>query len=219
MFIENLLGSKVKVKLLRVLSETRTAFTLQDLKNETELSLGIIHKSIKDLVEEGILIKIKGSRKERLFKFNTEDPFAHNIFELFEIEKTLQRKEVVLLHTWNVLDSAVAKIKEKSSLILLFGSQSRGDATLRSDIDILVVPKNSQEEILDALRKVKSKNKINPTVISLESFKSEIKNDTLFYKNIKRDSLILHIDREIEKEISKFFEDILNSENIIARKI
>ena len=89
MFIETLLGSKVKAKLLRVLSERRTAFTLQDLKNETELSLGIIHKSIKGLVEEGILIKIKGSRKERLFKFNTEDPFAHNIFELFEIEKTL----------------------------------------------------------------------------------------------------------------------------------
>ena len=169
MFIENLLGSKVKVKLLRVLSETRTAFTLQDIKNETELSLGIIHKSVKDLVEEGILIKIKGSRKERLFKFNTEDHFAHNIFELFRIEKTSQRKEVVLLHTWNVLDSAVAKIKEKSSLILLFGSQSRGDATLRSDIDLLIIPKNSHEEILDALRKVKSKNKINPTTFTIKT--------------------------------------------------
>ena len=54
------------------------------------------------------------------------------------------------------------------------------------------------EEILDALRGVKSSNKINPTVISLEAFKSDAKNDTLFYKNIKSDSIILHINSESE---------------------
>lgn len=208
MFVENLLGSKTKVKVLRVLSESRAAFSLQNLKNETELSIGIIHKALEDLVEEGILLKIKGSRKERLFKFNTENPFAHNIFELFRIEKTWQRKEIVFLHTWNVLESAVAKIKESSSLIMLFGSQARGDATLRSDIDLFVVPKNSKEEIFDALREVKSSNKINLTIISLEAFKSDIKNDTLFYKNIKSDSIILYINHEIKKEIAKFLEDV-----------
>ena len=208
MFIENLLGSKAKVKILRVLSESRTAFTLQNLKNETELSIGIIHKSLEDLAEEGILLKIKGTRKERLFKFNTENHFAHSIFELFRIEKTWQRKEIVFLHTWSVLESTVAKIKEKSSLIMLFGSQARGDATLRSDIDFLVIPKNSQNEILDALREVKSSNKINPTVISLDAFRDDIKNDTLFYRNIKSDSIILHLDPKIKKDIAKFLEDI-----------
>lgn len=208
MFIENLLGSKAKVKILRVLSESRAAFSLQNLKNETELSLGIIHESVQDLVEEKILLKIKGTRKERLFKFNTENPFAHNMFELFRIEKTWQRKEIVFLHTWNVLESAVSKLKEKSNLILLFGSQARGDATLRSDIDLLIIPKNSHQEILDALHKVKSRNKLNPTVVSLETFKSDIRNDTLFYKNIKSDSIILHIGPQIKKDIVKFLEDI-----------
>lgn len=208
MFVENLLGSKAKVKILRVLSESRAAFSLQNLKNETELSLGIIHESVHDLVEEKILLKIKGTRKERLFKLNTENPFAHDIFELFRIEKTRQRKEIVFLHTWNVLESAVSKIKEKSNLIIIFGSQSRGDATLRSDIDLLVIPKNSKEEILDALHKVKSRNKLNPIVIDLEAFKSDIEKDTLFYKNIKSDSIILYIAPEIKKEIIKFLEDI-----------
>ena len=80
MFVENMLGSKAKVKILRVLSESRAAFSSQNIKKETELSLGIIHKALGDLTQEGILFKIKGSRKERLFKFNTENPFAHNIF-------------------------------------------------------------------------------------------------------------------------------------------
>jgi len=208
MFIENILGTKVKVKILRVLSESRTAFSMQNIKNETELSLGIIHKALKDLGEEKIILKIKGSRKERLFKFNAENPFAHTIFELFRIEKTVQRKEIVFLHSWNILESAVAKIKQKSKLIILFGSQARGDATLRSDIDLFVISKKSSQEILDALRDMNSRNKINPAVLSLDSFKSEIKNNTLFYKNIKSDSILLYVDDESKEEIAQFLEDI-----------
>lgn len=208
MFIENLLGSKAKVKILRVLSEARTAYNLKSLKAETELSLSIIHKAAEELAEERILLKIKGTGKERLYKFNADSPFASAVFELFKTEKTRQRKEVVLWHTWDILEDAVSKIKDKSNLIALFGSQARGDATLRSDIDLFVIPKGSKEEIFDALHKVKSKNKINPTAIGLEAFKSEISKNTLFYKNIKSDSIILHIDPEIKNEITKFLEDI-----------
>src|SRR3989344_7968100 len=84
MFIENILGSKAKVKILRVLSETRTAYSLKNLRDETELSLSITHKAAEDLAEEGILLKIKGTRKERLYRLNTDSPFASSVFELFK---------------------------------------------------------------------------------------------------------------------------------------
>lgn len=208
MFLENLIGTKAKVKLLRVLSESRTAFTLQDLKKETELSIGIVHQSLQNLVEDGLVIKIKGSRKERLFKFQAESPFAHQVFELFRIEKTIQRKESVLLHTWNVLENLTAKLKEKSDLIILFGSQARGQATLRSDIDVLIIPKNSNGEILKIIETIKSRNKINPTIFSLSAFQKERGNNTLFYRNLKYDSLILHLDKAVKKEIEPFLRDI-----------
>lgn len=208
MFIENLLGSKAKVKILRVLSETRTAYSLKNIVAETELSLSIVHKAAEELAEEGILLRIKGTGKERLYKFNVDSPFAAAIFELFKVEKTRQRKEIIFIHTWSVLEDVVSKIKDKSNLIILFGSQARGDATLNSDIDLLIVPKNSQEEILDALHGVKSSNKLNPTMISLKAFKEEINNNNLFYRNIKSDSIIFYIDSEIRKEITKFLEDI-----------
>lgn len=208
MFTENLLGSKAKVKILRVLSEARTAYSLKSIVVETELSLSIVHKAAEELAEEGILLRIKGTGKERLYKFNVDSPFAAAIFELFKVEKTRQRKEIIFIHTWSVLEDVVSKIKDKSNLIILFGSQARGDATLNSDIDLLIVPKNSQEEILDALRGIKSSNKINPTMISLKAFKEEINNNNLFYRNIKSDSIIFYIDSEIRKEITKFLEDI-----------
>ncbi len=207
MFLETILGSKAKVKILRVLVEIRTAFTLQELKKETELSIGIIHQSLQDLTQEGIVHKIKGTKKERLFKFNTNHPLAHHLFEQFKIEKTIQRKEVILLHTWNVLENTVAKLKEKSLLILLFGSQARGDATLRSDIDLLIIPKNSSSEVTAALQDVKSKNTINPSILSIATFREEMKKNTLFFKNIKSDAIILYVDPKTPSELHQFLID------------
>ena len=208
MFAENLLGSKAKVKILRVLSEARTAYSLKNLRDETELSLSITHKAAEDLAEEGILLKIKGTRKERLYRFNTDSHFASAVFELFKTEKTRQRKEIVLLHIWSILEDIVSKIKDRSNLVTLFGSQARGDATLRSDIDLLIIPKKSQDEILDSIRIIEAKNKVNPTVLSLAAFNEDIKNNTLFYENIKKDSIILYINPKIKKDMARFLEDI-----------
>ena len=208
MFVENLLGSKAKVKILRVFSEAKTAYSIKSLKAETELSLSIVHRSAEELAEEGILLRIKGTGKERLYRFDTDSPFAPSIFELFKTEKTRQRKEIIFMHTWSILEDVVSKVKEKSNLIVLFGSHARGDATLNSDIDLLVIPKNSNEEILDSTRTIMAKNKINPMLLSLAAFNEYAKNNTLFYKNIKKDSIVLHINPKIKKGIAKFLEDI-----------
>ncbi|HLD19373.1 MAG TPA: nucleotidyltransferase domain-containing protein [Candidatus Nanoarchaeia archaeon] len=208
MFIENILGSKAKVKILRVLTETRTAYSLKSLRDETELSLSIAHKAAEELTEEGTLTRIRGTRKEKLYKFNADSPYAPALYELFRLEKTRQRKEVILSHTWSVLEHTVSKIKHKSEAIILFGSQARGDATLSSDIDLLAITKNSKEKLLEMAGELKSKNKKNLMVLSLEAFKEEIKNNTLFYRNIKKDGIILHLNNKIKKELAKFLEDI-----------
>src|SRR3989344_7474379 len=214
MFIENLIGSKAKVKILRVLSEARTAYSLKSLRTETGLSLSIVHRSAEELSEEGILVRIKGTGKEKLYKFNADSPFAAALFEVLKTEKTRQRKEIIFMHTWSILEEVVSKIKDKSNLIILFGSQARGDATLNSDIDLLVVPKNlkdfkdNKNQILDIIRKINAKNKINPTLLELESFNQEAKDNTLFYRNIKKDGIILYISPKVKKEVAVFLNDI-----------
>ena len=208
MFIENIVGSKAKVKILRVLTETRTAYSLKSLRDETELSLSIAHKAAEELTEERILTRIKGTRKEKLYKLNSGSPYAAALFDLFKVEKTRQRKEVILSHTWSILEHAVSKIKHKSDAIILFGSQARGDATLSSDIDLLALTKNSKEKLLETAGELKTNNKINLMVLSFEAFNEEIKNNTLFYRNIKKDGVILLLNKRIKKELAKFLEDI-----------
>lgn len=206
MFIENILGSKAKVKLLRVLSEVRTAYSLKSLGAETGLSLSIVHKAAEELTDEGILIKIRGERKQRLYKFNTESPFSAQIFDLFRIEKTRQRKEVVFLSVWSSLEHILTRIKDKIDLMALFGSQARGHATLNSDIDILIILKKEEysQELLESIEQVKIKNKINPMVLDLKTFKQDIKNKTPFYKNIKKDGINLFVNKSIKEDIKEY---------------
>jgi len=210
MFIENLIGSKAKVKLLRVLSEVRTAYALKSLEAETGLSLSIAHKAAEELSDEGILLKIKGKRKQKLYKFNTDSPFSAQIFDLFRIEKTRQRKEIVFLSIWSCLEQILAKVRDKIDLMVLFGSQSRGHATLNSDIDILIIPKKEdvKEDILENIGEVKVKNKINSMILDLKTFKSDIKNETPLYQNIKKDGIILFVGKSIKEDIKEFLEGI-----------
>ena len=210
MFIENLIGSKAKVKLLRVLSEVRTAYALKSLEAETGLSLSIAHKAAEELSDEGILLKIKGKRKQKLYKFNTDSPFSAQIFDLFRIEKTRQRKEIVFLSIWSCLEQILAKVRDKIDLMVLFGSQSRGHATLNSDIDILIIPKKEdvKEDILENIGEVKVKNKINTMILDLKTFKGDIKNETPLYQNIKKDGIILFVGKSIKEDIKEFLEGI-----------
>lgn len=205
MFIENVIGSKAKVKIVRVLAEVRTAYSLKSLVEETGLSLSITHKAAEELAEEGILVKIKGTRKERLYKFNPESGFASALFELFKMEKTRQRGEVIFLKTWNVLETVLTSARNKINLMILFGSQVKGNATLRSDIDLLIIPRRDKSDLLEQIKEIDPK--INPLFLDLRTFKADIKNKTPFYTSIKKEGLVLFVRKEVKKDLEEFFRE------------
>ena len=205
MFIENILGSRTKVKILRVLTEVRTAYALKDLSKETGLSLSITHQAAEELAEERVLIRIKGTKKERLYKCNAESAFASALFEIFKIEKTTQRQDVIFLKIWNVVETILAKTKKDIDLMILFGSQARGTATLRSDIDVLIIPKGKDIHLTEKMEK--NDPKINVLPMRLEEFKEHMRNETPLYKNLKKDAIILFIRKKIKGQLAKFLKD------------
>lgn len=205
MFIETVIGSKAKVKIVRVLAEVRTAYSLKSLVEETGLSLSITHKAAEELAEEGVLVKIKGNRKERLYKFNPESGFASALFELFKVEKTRQRGEVIFLKTWNVLETVLTSARNKIDLMILFGSQVKGNATLRSDIDLLIIPRSDRSGLLEQIKEIDPK--INPLFLDLGTFKAEIKNRTPFYVSLKKEGLVLFVRKEVKKDLKEFFKE------------
>src|SRR3989338_7544269 len=142
MFIETLFGTSSSVKILRTLSEIPTAFTIEELQKETGLSRGIVHKTIKRLLNEGVIVEIESKGKLRTFRLNVNHGYYTRLTGLFLFEKQVYRRNVVLLNVWNNLESLVSSITTKKldvSYIYLFGSHSRGTAAVTSDIDLFIV--------------------------------------------------------------------------------
>ncbi|MBI2141778.1 nucleotidyltransferase domain-containing protein [Candidatus Woesearchaeota archaeon] len=209
-FIESLLGATSRVKILRTLTEVTIGFTLSELEKETGLSRGIVHKEIKRLVKEGVVIEVASEGKLKSYRINVNHPHHNQIVSLFGKEKLVDRRSVVMLAVWNVLESLVSAIVDKKKVekggniqaVKLFGSHSRGTAALTSDIDLLVIlwEKNPEDEasILAACEKYgkKLKTKINPVFMTAERYTQELATKTAFIDQVNRSSIDLYFNGE-----------------------
>ena len=206
MFVEKLLGAASRVKILRTLTEVAAGFTLNELEKETGLSIGIVHKEIKRLVKERVVTEIESKGKLKAYRINVNHQYHDRIAGLFGKEKTLDRRNVVILAVWNILESLVSAIADKKKVgkdwnlhaVKLFGSHARGTASITSDIDLLVIlrEKNPKDEdaILAACEKYgkKLKTKINPVFMAAERYAQEAEAKTIFIDQVNRGSIDLY---------------------------
>lgn len=208
MFVEQMLASRSKVKILRVLADVRRAYNLEALHKESGLSTGILSTVLRELTDAAILTRMKGRRKERLFSLNTSSQYAPTILQLFATEKVKDRKNVVALEVWCMLEHSIQKIKNKTELIILFGSHARGEATLESDIDLFVVYNVGIQPKILKDKLVKIDKRISAMAMSKEAFVSHVKEQTPLYLNLKKEGILLFISDQLKnsKEIKHFLD-------------
>ncbi|MEK6853820.1 MAG: nucleotidyltransferase domain-containing protein, partial [Nanoarchaeota archaeon] len=177
-------------------------FTLSELEKETGLSRGIVHKEIKRLVGEKIVVEAESKGKLKVYRINVNHNHSKTLFSLFSTEKLIDRRNVVILAVWNMLESVVSAIVDKKFgkdsnvlMIKLFGSHARGTAAITSDIDVLIVVlgKNPDEEarMLALCEKYgkKLRTKINPVFMTSNTYEAEMKKKTAFADQISRGSI------------------------------
>jgi predicted nucleotidyltransferase len=81
--------------------------------------------------------------------------------------------------------------------IKFFGSKSTGKFRDESDLDVLIVVNQRNEEVFDAISDVlldvelKYNSKISPIVLSVGEFMKNAECQTLFYREIARDGVTL----------------------------
>jgi len=145
--IEMLLGSKVKVKVLRTLWRFREKeFTIRELAK----FLGISHMGIKkvlDELEKTNVIIVRTLGRSYAFRLNVNSYAARIVERTFELERE------ALSELRNMI-----KRKLESSLVTsvaLYGSIVDGGETPRSDIDLLIVTnyREKVEEVVVELQK------------------------------------------------------------------
>lgn len=125
------MGSRAKVRILRALcAHPRRAYTLRDLSRTLGLSLGTTVPAIEDLLGSRVVTTQRVGRS-RTVRLNERHPLAGALKALFREEAD------ALVRAARSFADALPSQGLKAAV--LFGSAARGEASARSDVDVLVV--------------------------------------------------------------------------------
>jgi len=146
--LEQTFGSKNSIKVLRQLAKHENwEFNITELARDININKGILSRLIKKLNENNI-IKINQKGKIMLFKINKENTLIRNlIIPAFKIEDKLFDE---------FIKPRILKLKSKDLLsIILYGSYAKGDFKLTSDLDLLIIIKNKNDQLENEINKLK----------------------------------------------------------------
>ena len=195
MFIETVVGSPAKVKALRILLESKIAYSLTDIKKLSGLSIGVIHKVVTLLLKENIIIKKKGKGKQRYYQINLENKYSNSFSVIFDYERAERRG--IPLQIWNLLETLCSDLKNKFkdiNDIVLYGSLARGEFRINSDIDLLVITKDEFKDETKAralCKRTGIKNKVNPTFVTQKEIGLARSKGSDYYENVYKEGLRL----------------------------
>ena len=185
-YLEMLLGSRVKVKILRTLCRHRgKEFTVRELADFLNVSHTGVRKALDDLHRlNAIRIRVIG--KSHAIAVNAESYAAGLVDGMFRMEEeTLS--ELVKLIRKRLSESTIASA-------LIFGSIARGEEEPLSDIDLFILTKNKEEAevvISELQREVSNRfgNAISPYILSEEDLADE--NKTQILEEIREKHIVI----------------------------
>ena len=171
---------------------------LREIARLSKSSLTNVDSSMRLFVKNDMFIKHEMSHSTS-FKPNLENEEIIKVFELLELERRknfyLKNKNIVrLLKKYS--ETIVEVSNKKIQMVILFGSVARGQWTKKSDIDILAVVLDKEDNIIDILNKAKADAspllEISPLSTTVKKFVEGLKTKTEFYENLWNDRIILY---------------------------
>jgi predicted nucleotidyltransferase len=184
MMLEKALSSKTGIRLLKIFHRfPGRVFSLSDITKITGQSTGAVYPALARLVDAG-LIKSSRMGKSTTYRLNTDNLLSRKVMEIFTAESAILRKAA---------EEFAAKMPKKGVIsIILFGSVARGEPNEKSDVDLLIVYKESRLSV-----------ERSANIIAEESLKSDVYISLVFYSQgeikdmaLKYNSFITRIENE-----------------------
>lgn len=144
--------------------------TVSSISKELKLSVGSVHAILKNFEQLGLVTsKILG--KNVIYELDKSNPILKP-FRTFD----------------NITDilPIIEQIKLLSRKIILFGSCSRGEDTINSDIDLFILSDGEQEKISEIINEAKIERQINPIIVNTVAFMELERDDTVFFNEIMK---------------------------------
>jgi predicted nucleotidyltransferase len=172
----NSLLSKSKRKILGLLfSNPERSFYLREIMRMTGVSQGTLHRELKPLVADGILISEKKGNQVH-YSVNRENP-------IFSELKAIVLKTFGLAET---LKETLKSYNKKIKVAFLYGSIPCGEDTAGSDIDLMIIGKATFLELAKAFNKAEKSlgRTVNPTIYPVSEFRRKAQSDNHFIKTV-----------------------------------
>ncbi len=164
--LDRLFGSKTRITLLsKLMMDADEQFYIRQLSKELNIPYGMLHREVKNLVSLGIIVEEKKG-KVTLVSANKNLPYFSEL-------KGMMVKTAGL---GNQMRNALSKLKG-IRYALVYGSFASGEETESSDIDLLVVGNQNEEEVLKSVSKVEKEvgREINYILWSDKEFSSRVR--------------------------------------------
>jgi len=182
--LEQLFGSKARLKILRLFLIKEGPFYVREISKKTKLQLNGVRRELKNLEQLGLLEIIERKSQKKYYQVNKE-------FILYPELKALINKSQLILR-----DSLIRKIQKigRISLLILTGFFANNP---ESKTDVLVVGQINRRKLASLIRKMEKKldKKIYYTIMSPQEFKFRKDLTDRFLFNILEGRKVVLIDK------------------------
>ena len=200
--MSELLTPKIILILKTMSRDPSKWYYTRELAKLSKVSLGTVSSKFSKLVKEG-LVEQKTGGQEKYYKLNLTNSKTRKLCELFENDNREKLYSENRRFAW-VLEDFTKKVSDfapEVQSIIFFGSGARGQATERSDIDILVLVPNSEEEqfkkLMNSVDKLAGEvsgrhpAKLAPIVMMTKDFEKSIRDKKRFAIDVLKDGIVL----------------------------
>ena len=200
--MSELLTPKVVMILKTMSKDLSKWYYTRELAKLSKVSLGTVSNEFNKLAKEGF-VEQKTEGQEKYYKLNLANSRTRKLCELFETDKREKLYNEDRKIAWVLEDftKRVSDFIQEVQSIILFGSTARGQATPRSDIDILVLVPNSEEgqfrKLMDTIDKLATEVsgrhpvKLAPVVMMTKDFEQSVKDKRRFTTDVLQDGIVL----------------------------
>lgn len=192
--LDKILSNEIKVKILRFLCKTEAEWSGRQIAKEIKVSPAACHKALRELNNEGALL-LRGIGKSNLYSLNKENLIVSDLLKpLYKRESKIPDE----IYEGIVRNISSIVIKDIVS-IAVFGSVKKRKERPTSDIDLLVLVKNSENkgEVEEDFGKVNEKiisrfgNTVSPYIQTVEEFNLKYRKGLSLIKNILKSYKLL----------------------------
>jgi uncharacterized protein len=179
---DNTLGSALFGKtrlgiLVLFFTNTDSSYYLRQVAQIIDCGMGAAQRELANLAHAGILIR-KTEGRQVFFQANRSCPIYSELMNLVKKTSGLAGQ----------IKKALEPLKNQIQIALIFGSFARAHQTPESDVDLLFIGDAGFSDIVEALQIIQQdiQREINPTVYTVEEFRSKLNHGNHFLNSIVR---------------------------------